>query len=147
FTPGEFELLFAPLRDGASLEEFLEADRTYDLSPTTDNQPFFFKLDPGLPAPIVQALLCAGLLAAGFVFYGVAEASPLRTGRRMLILIAYGSLAGLAFMMIEVPLIQRFQVLLGYPMLSLVTVRGTLLLAAGLGSLAGQRWPVRAALR
>jgi len=47
---------------------------------------------------------------------------------------------GAGFMLIEVPLIQRFQLLLGYPILSLAIVLGTLLLAGGIGSAVSQRW-------
>jgi predicted membrane-bound spermidine synthase len=146
FAPQGFELLFAPLRKGTDMQAFLSVDKTYDLSPTDDNRPFFFKLDPGLPAPVVQSLVFAGLLAAGLVFYGVVAAGPGRAGRRWITLMLYASLVGVGFMLIEVPLIQRFQLLLGYPVLSLVTVLGTLLLSAGLGSLASRRWPAMLAL-
>ena len=50
------------------------------------------------------------------------------------------ALLGAGFMLVEVPLIQRFQLLLGYPVLSLATVLGGLLLAGGAGSLVSQRW-------
>ena len=52
------------------------------------------------------------------------------------------ALLGAGFMLVEVPLIQRFQLLLGYPVLSLAaTVLGGLLLAErGAGSLVSQRW-------
>ncbi|GIV76990.1 MAG: hypothetical protein KatS3mg050_1384 [Litorilinea sp.] len=43
-------------------------------------------------------------------------------------------------MLVEIPLIQRFQLLLGQPILSLAVVLGTLLLAGGLGSGLSQRW-------
>jgi hypothetical protein len=60
---------------------------------------------------------------------------------------AYLAAIGLGFMLIEVPLIQRFQLLVGYPVLSLVLVLGTLLLAGGAGSWVSQRWPVESLMK
>jgi predicted membrane-bound spermidine synthase len=55
-------------------------------------------------------------------------------------MLLYMALIGTGFMLVEVPLIQRFQLLLGYPIVSLVVVLGTLLFAGGVGSLISQRW-------
>ncbi|GIV81062.1 MAG: hypothetical protein KatS3mg051_0416 [Anaerolineae bacterium] len=55
-------------------------------------------------------------------------------------MITYAALIGTGFMLIEVSLIQRFQLLLGYPVLALAAVLGTLLLAGGVGSLISQGW-------
>jgi hypothetical protein len=43
-------------------------------------------------------------------------------------------------MLVEIPLIQRFQILLGQPILSLAAVLVSLLLSGGLGSVVSQRW-------
>jgi hypothetical protein len=55
-------------------------------------------------------------------------------------MIFYAALIGAGFMLVEISLIQRFQLLLGYPALSLVAVLGTLLFAGGVGSLLSQQW-------
>jgi hypothetical protein len=52
-------------------------------------------------------------------------------------LIIYFALIGLGFMLAEVSLIQRFILLLGQPVLALVVVLTSLLVGAGLGSMAG----------
>ncbi|CAN5808505.1 hypothetical protein BH10CHL1_BH10CHL1_08690 [soil metagenome] len=140
FIPGLFETAFAPLRQGASLQDFVVADAAYELGPTDDDRPFFFKLDPGLPPAISQALVIAAGLAIGLLLLGLrqTEQTPSRVGWQALL---YMALLGLGFMLVEVPLIQHFQLLLGYPVLSLATVLGALLLAGGMGSWFSQRWP------
>lgn len=143
FVPGAYEVLFAPLRDGMSLDTFAADDADYNLAPTSDDSPFFFHLDFGLPRPVQSALVTAGLLAIGlaalaFLMGGSASRSASSTGiwaSRML----YAMIIGAAFMLVEIPLIQRFQLLLGYPVLSLAVVLSALLLGGGAGSLLSQR--------
>ncbi len=147
FLSDVFELPFAPLQRGSSLEEFLAGDPTYDLSPTDDDQPYFFKLDPGLPSPVQQALTAAGVLAAALLLLSLWPAGVAGGGWRWVGLATYAALIGAGFMLVEIPLIQRFQLLLGYPVLSVATVLGTLLLAGGLGSLLSQRWSETSLLR
>jgi hypothetical protein len=62
-------------------------------------------------------------------------------------LVLYAAIIGTGFFLIEIPLIQRFQLLLGYPVITLAAVLGTLLLASGIGSLISQRWPVEQLFR
>jgi hypothetical protein len=54
----------------------------------------------------------------------------------------YFAVLGAAFLLVEIPLIQRFSLLLGQPVLALVAVIGALLVGAGLGSLLSSRFPV-----
>lgn len=134
--PGAFELGFQPLKNGQSLQDFLNVDKSYDLFPASDDRPFFYKLDPGVPSPISQALIAAAGLA---VLMAIALA---RRDRRMAPApLVYVAAIGAGFMLIEVPLIQRFQLLLGAPVLSFALVLGVLLVAGGLGSGFSQRWP------
>ncbi len=63
FAPGDYEALFAPLRSGESMADFIDADAAYNLAPTTDDQPYFFNLDYGIPPAIRSALVLAALLA------------------------------------------------------------------------------------
>ncbi len=158
FMPGDAEGAFAPLRQGMGLGDFVQEDALYDLSPTTDDRPFFFQLDPGLPRPIQQLLqLAAGfatlLLGAALLVTlggGGAKLAPVdktalinRNGELPIWLtLLYAALIGVAFMLLEVALLQRLQPLLGYPILTLATVLGALLLGAGLGSLGSQSWTV-----
>lgn len=141
FVPGRFEQLFEPLREGMSMETFIRADAEYDLSPTYDDRPYFFNLNFGLPQPIQTALM----LACGLVFALLLLAAFMKTekhsARRWPAMIGYAALIGMGFMLVEIPLIQQFQLLLGYPILSTSAVLGALLLAGGAGSWFSQRWP------
>ncbi|MCC6802258.1 MAG: hypothetical protein IT319_05190, partial [Anaerolineae bacterium] len=142
FAPGEYETLFQPLREGGTLATYIQADATYNVAPTSDDQPYFFNLDHGIPPAIRSALVLATLLA--LTLLGVAlfsETPEARVSRQQRwLIIAYAMLIGAGFMLVEIPLIQRFQLLLGQPILSLAVVLATLLLAGGLGSLVSQRW-------
>jgi predicted membrane-bound spermidine synthase len=149
YSPGDYETLFSTLRKGQPLSTFIQAGGAYNLSPTDDDQPYFFNLDYGLPAAISSALIIAVLLAVGLLIVGVLaqttdQTAPKTHSRQSWLFIGYGALIGLGFMLIEVPLIQRFQLLLGQPILSLAVVLATLLLAGGLGSAISQRWLVKA---
>lgn len=140
YHPVEYETLFSPLRRGGTLDQYIQADADYDLSPTSDDRPYFFKLDPGLPAPIATALIAAVALVFGLSY--LAFTLPARTGRQgWLARALYAALIGAGFMLIEIPLIQRLQLLLGQPILAIAVVLGGLLLSGGLGSLISQRWP------
>ena len=54
------------------------ADAAYELGPTDDNQPFFFKLDPGLPQAIQQALIVSVVLALVLLLVGFVQPAPNR---------------------------------------------------------------------
>ncbi len=144
YAPGDYETLFAPLRGGESVADFIDADAAYNLAPTTDDQPYFFNLDHGIPPAIRSALVLAVLLAialVGVALFTRGEAESAERGR-WLRFVVYALLIGAGFMLVEVPLIQHFQILLGQPILSLAVVLATLLLAGGLGSFVSQRWIV-----
>ncbi len=142
FTPVDNEFLFANLRKGMSLDQFIEADASYNLSPTSDDQPYFFNLDYGLPPAIKSALIMSVLLAVGLLVIALftGQAAHQSEDRWWWLPFVYAALIGVGFMLVEVPLIQRFQLLLGQPILSLAAVLATLLLSGGLGSLVSQRW-------
>jgi len=144
YAPGDYETLFAPLRKGVSLAAFIQADASYNLSPTDDDQPYFFNLDYGLPPAIRTALLIAVLSALGMAGIALLARNPDRPGddTRGWAYLGYMALIGMGFMLIEVPLIQRFQLLLGQPILSLAVILTTLLLAGGAGSAVSQHWRI-----
>jgi hypothetical protein len=70
-----------------------------------------------------------------------------RAGRaRTNLWIVYFAGLGFGFIVVEVTLIQRFNLFLGYPLYSLAAVLFTVLLASGVGSLAAGRWRAASAL-
>lgn len=129
----------------------------FSLDPPTDDRPFFFQMMPvlGAQAPAAAAkkfsanensvLLLRSLL---YLMSGLAVVlflSPFLVRRSIGggPMLWRGSLyfiaIGVAFMLVEVPWIQRFILHLGHPSYATTVVLATLLLAAGLGSLVTAR--------
>ncbi len=152
------------------------AEASSDLTPTTDNRPFFFDRVPivswiayrlGLPAPAYAkqdlplgsvALLTA--LIASAVVAVVLIALPLLIGRRRAASAAgpaltramrlrwavyFGSL-GLGYIIVEIVLIQRFNLYLGNPSYALAVVLFTMLASSSVGALLATCLQTRPAL-
>jgi len=115
-----------------------------NLTPVTDNRPFFVDLARGLH-PHVGLLLGVALLFT-LLFAGITlvawqrreSSGDLRTIGGWL---GYFGALGIGFMLIEVALIQKLSLFLGYPTLTLSVVLFGLLLSSSLGSAWTQRWP------
>jgi len=118
----------------------------------TDDHPFFyFDLGPNQPGQFlvlgyVGMTLTALLIAAVFLMVPLLVSRRRRrrgaaAGQRpgAFFHVAF-ALLGLGFMLIEVGAIQRFELLLGYPTLSLVVILAALLIFAGAGSHFSQRF-------
>jgi predicted membrane-bound spermidine synthase len=135
--------------------EKMVKEKGYDISPVTDDSPFFYKLDVGIPRPVslvfwssvilfLLSLLVPLYPRRGFIPKASAskERKALRKGLwRSVVLF---SMLGMGFMLIEISLIQRFVLFLGYPVLSLAVLLGSLLAGAGIGSFwSGRFCPVR----
>jgi hypothetical protein len=165
-----FEVIYAPgCEVSEPVGEFIAAadHRAYvaayplDISPATDNRPFFFNLvrlgdliDPELSASgvyrtsmeaIVVLLGVIGIslvLAIGIIVIPLVIGSRRRgLPRPSPALLGYFSALGVAFMLVEIPTIQKLTVYLGRPVYSLVVVLFSLLLSSGVGSLLSSRWP------
>jgi hypothetical protein len=140
-----------------------------DLTPPTDNRPFFFNMLPfhrlgqvyreavrghfGRAGGVVRGNLVAAatLLILFMVSAGLVLATiilPLRSairdigGRLVLGGTAYFLLIGIGFMAVEIGLLQRMSVFLGHPIYSLSVTLFTLILATGMGSLISDRFPL-----
>jgi hypothetical protein len=129
----------------------------WDITPTTDDRPFFFQTSkPGTALKIRLdrsilfgtgtevlngLLLISGVLVALFIFVPLAWLSPEPVVWRELPFAALGYFAclGAGFMFVEMGLMQRFVLLLGHPVYSLSVVLFTLLLGGGLGSALSRR--------
>ncbi|HSH83177.1 MAG TPA: hypothetical protein VLA19_31985, partial [Herpetosiphonaceae bacterium] len=68
------------------------------------------------------------------------SAQPGAAGLAKLRVFAYFACLGLAFLFVEIPLAQRFILVLGHPVVALAVVLFTILLFSGLGSLTVNRW-------
>ena len=138
YAPVLFEL---PLRDlvlgNADVYTFAR-NGDYNLTPTSDDRPFFYQLNWGLPAALPALVGITGLLVLGYVsaiVYGQRRAGPLHVG----LFAGYFVLLGAAFMLVQLPLVQRFYLLVGDPVLALLITLEGLLLGGSLGSLLSAR--------
>jgi spermidine synthase len=135
--------------------------RTYpfDVRPVSDDSPFFWHFvrfhdtmwaPPGAPAYNVEEgigeRLLLVLLGVATLFAAVLLLAPLLAVRRVWAEIpckmnagVYFASLGLGFMFLEVSLIQRLTLFLGYPTYSLTVTLFALLVSTGLGSLLSER--------
>jgi hypothetical protein len=155
-------------RTRADLEHYT-AGLALDLTPPTDDRPFFFNMLPfhspgqvyriavqaqgGRVGGVAQGnlLATATLLILFMVATGLVLAAiicPLRSavqdlGARLAVGgTAYFLLIGIGFMAVEIGLLQRMSVFLGHPIYSLSVTLFTLILATGAGSLLSDRLPL-----
>lgn len=126
--------------DERSIHEFLQNARV-QLAPTTDAKPFFYNTEKGLPDSLTALLIAVFFITGifGFEVYQVhkKDMDVRRRQRKKEIwsFSGYFAIIGISFMLIEIYLIQRFQLYLGHPTYSLSVVLFTLLLGGGIGSL------------
>ncbi|AKT40304.1 hypothetical protein [Chondromyces crocatus] len=162
----KFPEAFAPDRPGSDQRRLLatptearsvERDATTDLTPPTDDRPFFFYTVPLRKLPevlrdvkllkseqnglltLVSLFVVSALLALLFLVAPLlARRTPVvRTpdrGPRLRALLFFLSL-GAGFVLVEIALVQHFVLLLGHPVYALSAVLVILLLSAGIGSL------------
>jgi hypothetical protein len=144
--------------EGAALEHWYES-YAFDVRPATDDSPFFWHFVrfrdviagtlrsdmPNLEEGLGERLLLV-LLGVAVVFATLLLLVPLLAARGIWSAIPYKANAavyfaalGLGFMFLEVSLIQRLTLFLGYPTYSLTVTLFSLLLSTGIGSLASER--------
>lgn len=132
------------LDDSMTLDEYLANNTDFNISPTTDNQPFFYHLNPGLPDSIDDILIWSLLIVTGY-FIVISALSSKSTQNEWIrpFFAVYFALLGIGFFLAEVALIQYFRLLIGDPILSFTVAVGAMLLGGGAGSWFGQRYLVQ----
>lgn len=123
-------------------------NRGYDISPVTDQSPFFYKFNNRLPSSLVNvfyfsvAAVVIFLLLPFLIFLykknktNNVDKSHIKT---YLIFSLYFAMIGSGFMIIEVTMIQRFMLVLGNPVYAMSIIIFTMLIGAGIGSLTSSR--------
>ncbi|GAB7388535.1 hypothetical protein BSNK01_23730 [Bacillaceae bacterium] len=111
------------------LQAMLQKEKIH-VQANRDDMPFFYHKTQGIPFSLIFALLTTLFIASL-----IAKRSVLSTGQ-----IVYFSGVAVAFMFIEVTLVQRLVLFLGHPTLAFVVVLGVLLVSGGIGSLLATRW-------
>ncbi|MGB6001523.1 MAG: N-acyl homoserine lactonase family protein, partial [Thermoanaerobaculia bacterium] len=115
-----------------------------NLVTTTDERPFHFDVDPLRPElkQAYQRTLALALVLAPLLLLMMRRyRHEVKTAVPYTLVVC---LTGLGYLLIEIVLIQRYEILLGSPVATFATVLGTLLVFSGLGSLASGRMGPRA---
>lgn len=142
----------------------------YDITPPTDDRPFFFHFFKWEQTPqvlqemgktwqpfggagyfvLIVLLLLACCAAAAFILLPLAVTKgslrPARAGPSLSRTIFFFALLGLGFMFVEISLVQKFILFLDNPTFSLVLILSSILFFSGIGSLTARRWPLKRAL-
>jgi hypothetical protein len=122
----------------------------YDISPVTDDSPFFYKLEEGLPQPVSQvtwaSIVMIILVIMAPLFWRkrlfpteIRSKSQGSLNQNLFRFIMLFSMLGVGFMLVEISLIQRFTLFLGQPVLSMTALLFSLLVGAGIGSMSSGR--------
>ncbi|MDP2920159.1 MAG: hypothetical protein Q8O43_08085 [Dehalococcoidia bacterium] len=130
------------------LEDALAQQRV-DISPVTDDSPFFYNFARGLPGPVTNVfwpsvLVLSAVIAGPMVIKRRLKANG--SGRTsvsrpdLFSFAAFFTAIGAGFMLVEISTIQKFTLFLGQPVLSLSLVLFSLLLGAGTGSMFSGRF-------
>jgi len=124
------------------------AGQRINFMPCTDDRPFVWDISFGIPAQFrrfVWLVLISALILSALAWGWLSSKSPrVISGRQFVLAVLYFSLLGAGFMLLEVVLIQRLILYLGYPVLTLSVILFSLLVGGGIGSLVSQRWTNRA---
>jgi hypothetical protein len=133
-----------------SLEKMVQ-EKGFDISPITDDNPFFYKIEKGTPRPVALVLVASTFILLFMVLVPSViwrksliqkEASPKhdkKFNQTKLKSILLFSMLGFGFILIEISLIQRFALFLGHPVLSMALLLFGLLGSAGMGSMLSGR--------
>jgi hypothetical protein len=128
---------FDALTNPQTLDAFIAGFRD-DVSPPTDDRPFFFKMD----SKLLQGLFTyVALLTLGVIVVPVFLKAEPRVLRDTLSLSLAFSAIGVGFMLVEIAQMQRLIFLLGHPTFSLSVVLFGLLISSGIGSFVSGRSP------
>jgi spermidine synthase len=137
----------------------------FDVRPTTDDQPFFFHTaQVGNVAATAEAgfeneeavrvlytvlWTVLAITAAAFFVPLLVRLRRVRRGQRLVAVgrLGYFGCLGLGFMLVEIPVLQRFGLFMGHPTWTLSTVLCALLVAAGLGGVVASKLQQRNAQR
>ena len=147
------------------------SNHSFDLSPATDDRPFFFNQLP-LTKPAQAFYLAKELIGTDIYLGGIRSGNVVATATLIILFVItlglvvvsilvplrhavrdvggrlaiggtlYFLLIGIGFMMIEIGLLQRLSVFLGHPVYSLSVLLFTLIMATGIGSLISDILPL-----
>ncbi len=115
-----------------SPEEVIKAVE-YNLRPPMDDSPFFYNMDKNAPGAIMFMILTSSAILLILFYSGNKGLSRQDKKKRFLFRILFFSL-GAGFMLLEIPLIQKYILFLGKPVYSLSVLLVACFSGAGIGS-------------
>ncbi|NIS59453.1 MAG: hypothetical protein GTO13_01740 [Proteobacteria bacterium] len=129
-------------------EDVIEAV-PFNMRPATDESPFFFKIEKGVPNILITLLVLSLIFSVWAFLSRIRDSYPVTISvgpdhthapfsRAVRFRILFASL-GMGFMLVEIPLIQKFSLFLGEPTYSLSITVLSLLVGGGLGSMVSER--------
>lgn len=150
-----FALILNAISQGKlDFAEFVKIVKEYglDFSPVTDNNPFFYKLERGLPRPVSLVFWLSAVMTLLVILlpplYWRKRTSATATliednqsFKQSLSFVVLFLMLGVGFMLAEISLFQRLVLFLGQPIISLATSLSSLLVGTGIGSLFSSRLP------
>ena len=113
-------------------EDFLYA---HNSKLVTDNKPFLFDVNPKHPELKNIYLRTAFMILLLLPFFILALYPQRKSLKGILPYICVVTLTGLGYLLIEVVLMQRFEIFLGSPVVAFSSALGSILVFSGLGSL------------
>lgn len=123
----EYKNYISEISEGkTSLDKVIRGSE-YEVKPSTDNTPFFYNFQRGIP-PVFGLILIIIFVFTSIYFRGYLREREIRDGAVQF------SLLGMGFMLVEVSLIQKMTIYLEHPTTAFVTTISTLLIGAGIGS-------------
>jgi predicted MFS family arabinose efflux permease len=140
-----FDQFLVNVSEGKLSLEKLAHSASIDIGPVTDNRPFFYKFERGLPKPFgTFAFLIAaglGLLAVLVLRRSTRNNDPSSFSAALiqwpglkLFLLLFSVLGG-GYMLVEIAFFQKLMLFIGQPQMALTVLLFSLLLGGGLGSL------------
>ncbi len=151
-----------PLDEGIYLEHFMLNQGLYllfegevtadelikfadtDLRVVTDDDPFFYKFDRGIPLMLTLVLIFSTIALIGGWLMRPGDTWERRTSSNNVLFLFLFSLLGVGFMLIEISLFQKFILFLGQPVYSISILLFSILIGAGIGSwMSGILWKRR----
>ena len=121
-----------------SLEDLVKKS-SFNINPITDDRPFFFKDEKGIPKNILPILLITIIVNLLVVVFSILKARANNGNKIIIKLLLLSLLLGFGFMAIEITFFQKFILFMGSPIASLSVILGSILFGMGIGSLSGRK--------
>ena len=128
-----FQALASGNADIQQVEDYIK-DIGHTIAAVTDDKPFFYNRDLGLPESILLMLKLSAAVALITLLYpiliGIKQSNRSRFLRKPIIF----ALLGAGFMLIEISLVQRLTFFLGEPIIAMAVLLACILVYMGIGS-------------